>query len=977
MSKSSLSVVVGALLVGVLACLCVGQTVALTADKIRQGEAKQQQIKNQTQQVASQLGSIIEEFKRNGLDGDDVQVLGAIRSVLGKLSEKEMQRVIDLLQSARSVSDPGASRKHVAGAVTDQKFIVVQLRQLLLEYQRQQALYELSLRLAALAERQNGNLKVTVDLAKITQGRTGSQFDDNQRTSLQVQQAEQQALRDEANPLLSKLEGIARDSEGPTKDRLTKAMQLVKDSGLKPTFDSAIEDLKAGNLYRAAGSQKTIRDQLRELARLVAPPKDALAALKQAAAEIQKSIEQQKQLIDDTKKMDREREKLTPAELESRQADLVDKTDQTRKELQNIAPEAASQLKGAQEQMQEARADLNERRREPAVEKEKEALTKLEAAKSAVEEAIAKAEPAKEFGDKLAAAKELQARTRELIQKEEEIKQATKTNEGKQKELKAIAPKQGDVENQTRELQKDTAAEVPEAAQPMGDAAEQMDKSEKKLAKADDPKTAQEAQAAAIASLKQADEALGKRIGELEKAQAELAKLQDAREKVEKIIENQKGVELDTGKAAAAAAGAKELAEPQGKLARDTEQVRQEVADVAKDAAAPLGQAKQEMSDAKGKLEQNNAKGAQPPQKEAMADLFKAKDALDKRIEDLQKELGQEPQDGAALADAASRLEELKNDVGLAAEELAGDPSAMAKSLEEQQKDIAEALGEMSPDGGSPSEPLGQAKEAADKAAGELSRGQFAQAAKAMGQAQAGMQAAMKAQPAQQGEQAGADLPKLSKKQARLQKAAEQLASGQKPDVMQQAAQDLGEAAAEATDLAANDEGELPSGAAGAVEEAAQALTEAASAAGSANKPGAEASTAAAQAALAKASAALELAQAGLSGQMASAQAGQSQSQAQSKSPGQGKGEKPGKGQGKQGKKPGPATASRSTGNVGSRGGAPGEGVRRDEKGASAFIALPARDRAALTQSQSDKYPAEYAPAVEQYLRNLAEPDEK
>src|SRR5262249_47107470 len=257
--------------------------VLLPADQIRQGEAKQQQIKTQTQQVANQIDGIIDEFRRNALDGADVQVLEAIRSVLGKLSETEMKKVIDALQEARSDTSAASSQKAFAGAVAGQKNIVVQLRALLLEYQRQQALYDLSLRLAALAERQNGNLKAAVDLAKAADMRTGSQFDDTQRASLQVQQAEQQALKDEVNPLLVKLDALAKDAEGTTKERLNKALEQSKTGGLRPSLDSAVEELKGAVLYRAAGSEKTVRDQLRELARQVAPPKDRFAALEAAA----------------------------------------------------------------------------------------------------------------------------------------------------------------------------------------------------------------------------------------------------------------------------------------------------------------------------------------------------------------------------------------------------------------------------------------------------------------------------------------------------------------------------------------------------------------------------------------------------------------------------------------------------------------------------------------------------------------------
>ena len=54
-------------------------------DRLLQSELKQQQIQRTTQRVGDQLSSIIEEFERNGITGEDVKVLRAIRLVLGRL----------------------------------------------------------------------------------------------------------------------------------------------------------------------------------------------------------------------------------------------------------------------------------------------------------------------------------------------------------------------------------------------------------------------------------------------------------------------------------------------------------------------------------------------------------------------------------------------------------------------------------------------------------------------------------------------------------------------------------------------------------------------------------------------------------------------------------------------------------------------------------------------------------------------------
>ena len=63
----------------------------------------------------------------------------------------------------------------------------------------------------------------------------------------------------------------------------------------------------------------------------------------------------------------------------------------------------------------------------------------------------------------------------------------------------------------------------------------------------------------------------------------------------------------------------------------------------------------------------------------------------------------------------------------------------------------------------------------------------------------------------------------------------------------------------------------------------------------------------------------------------------------------------------------------------GAKGYEPGseEGVQRGSRAANAgrkpiFTNLPPRERAAIEQGQAEKYPEEYGPLVEQYLRNLA-----
>ena len=132
------------------------------------------------------------------------------------------------------------------------------------------------------------------------------------------------------------------------------------------------------------------------------------------------------------------------------------------------------------------------------------------------------------------------------------------------------------------------------------------------------------------------------------------------------------------------------------------------------------------------------------------------------------------------------------------------------------------------------------------------------------------------------------------------------------------------------------------------------------------------------------ASAASTLAQAGVGSESAMSKQGEGEGEGEGQ--GQGKGKGKGKGQGKgQGQGQGQAQANaqgqgsgqpspQGTGNKGNWDGTGGaDGPRQGATGSSSFTKLPSRDRAALQQSQAEKYPQEYGPLVEQYLRNLSD----
>jgi hypothetical protein len=979
-----------------LACLCLALVLAAApaarsrGDEPKSGPAeapfqqelfKQQQIKTTTKRVGDQLEGVIAEFDRNGISGEDVKVLRAIRGVLDKLSEKDMAVVLEYLQQSRAATDPAAATRSATEAFAGQKAIVVQLQQLVLEYQRQQALYEISLRLKELASRQSANMWLGVGLAKATEGKTSFiSFDENQRISLRYQQSEQNPLKDETAAILAKLARLsAETTDGPAAERSSAALQQAKDGGLAPALEAAAEELKEDKLklLSAIGNQKKARDQLREIARLLILSQDTADALKQAILELDRAIDAQRKVTADTqqtKKRDDADQRATD------QAIVVDDTDLIRKDIDSVAPIAAEHLRAATDRMQEARGHLSsnddaKQRVEQAVPRQEEALLQMRTARRALEEQLARLEELSQKPENtLAALKELQHQVRELIQQEESLKQEAAATDRKQ--LPAKAPRQGELKDKAQNLQARAASPSPTAAQSIGEAAGQMQKSQNSLAQEQNNAPAQQA---AIDALQRADQQLAQDIAELEQAQKDLAQIEEMLKKLVAIIEEQQSTQFATARQATRPMpeieAVKALALRQDALATNTAALQQESAALVPAASSHLGSAREHMMGAKADLDQTAPQPAQPKQREALTSLYLAKKEFENKINELRDKLGLPPaQDADGLAEAQKRIEEAQRQVSEARQQLQQAPPGVMETLQKQQQEIASALNELRQDAKNP-KAIAPAEQAASEAAQQLGKSDLPKAIDSMKAAQSSMQQAQ--QQGQQGQQGKgtASLSELGKQQAEIQKAAEALMTAQQ-NAPQSAMQDAAEALQQANDaispITAGALGQMPAGAQSALQSAQGSTAQGSAQAQAGQNSPAQQSAAAAAQALAQAQAALALAQAGIGSDAAMAQQGEGKGQGQGKGKGQGQGQgqtqanAQGRGKGQ----PSP----QGNGNVGNWDGTGGaDGPRQGTAGSSSFTRLPNRDRAALQQSQAEKYPQEYGPLVEQYLRNLSD----
>lgn len=820
---------------------------------LAQAEVGQQQLQATTSKVGAQLDAVLEEFSRNGIAGEEVQLLTAIRGLLGQLSDEDMARVIALVHDARAGGGVGDHRAQLLEAFSTQKSIGLKLRQILLQYQRQQELAGVAARLEELALRQHTAMRDTLGLALSVAGRKREWLAENHRISLQLQLSEQQSLNDEVTSLLERLKAWKGGEDEESDGRAAAVMEGAQSARLAFVMERLLADLGGGQLLSATGRQREARRLMRKVARDLLPPPDEIEALQAAVREVEGLLGRQEDTRGSTLQLPDRAPNLEP--LVRAQSELIDDTDELRASVAYLDSAAAEQVGAATSRMQEARGALDgpvaevRARKLQASTHQDLANARLESARRLLQAKIDTLEKQRlAAADPLSNLKQVREDVEELLKREQQLKADAAAVESQAEKLRSMAPPQGDLADRSADTATRAALDAPEAAEQIAAATAEMRKSQRSLG---DGRNHPGAQQAAIDALSKALATLDEKLAELAAAEKELAELEDLLARLIAVIEQQQGLIGETARLARKLEARKpgEMAKDQNALAAETRDIESKVPPSTPQAATYLGDAAVQMILSGNELGSGRPAEARPPQDEALVNLMRAKRELEDRLAQLKEMLGMPP-DEAALED-------------------------LAKMIKEAQQDVNEAM----------------SAEALDKAAKGLQK------------------AGQRIRPATSGRLGR--IPRMIR------------------DPLQAADQSLNEgaAAAESGDQAAT------SSEAGRAQEA-----------------------------LAAAAAALDLAMAGM-GQ----QPGQGEGQG-------GEGNQAGQGQGRgRGKMPG-SRSGKGTGDAGNFFGAGGaDGPKRGTTGTGRFIGLPARERAALLQSQGDRYPQEYAPMIEQYLKNLSD----
>ena len=872
----------------------------LPSEPIREAEQRQEQIGVQARNLVGALDTMLGEYERNNLGGDDAITVKSLRAQLERLSVAEMRTVVDLLQQARTVQNRGASAQTVADAYSAQKRISVEMARILAAHSRRAEAAELSKRLDELADRQARNLRDGIQIARMAQWPGGANLETMRNAQIEAQRGEQSAIAQEVQLASERLKKIAPDAgdADAQRDFQQTASRLKK---VEADAQNAVEQLKLGQIQPALGNEIASRDELRRVARAVAPRERGAEALRKAESELGKLIEEQTEVRNSTARHPVEKEfdkwiaeranSTDPAKvlgkdfkgqtleqlkankdvaakfnqetaqssavlgrIEDQQGELAIKNDFLGQDLADM-PKALDSLKNANRMMQEARTSLKGMNAPEAAARQTAALEKMTAARDEVRMRAEEAEMlAARGGDKTKNLEMLKNAVENLAREEAGVAKSDTPNRQQQADAGRRAEKMAE---RAKEL-------APMAAEAMKAAVENAKKSEQAMAATDLNKGREEAGQAAK-NLANAAQEIAKEMAKTEAAKQQAGDSMAALADLAKLIQQEQAIDLDSAKAAAL--GAKQsmeelarLAKSQAAIQEKTEEFKGSLDALQLAASQALTDALADMGAARSELEAGNARQGRLDAQKAVEKMLAAKSSMGKDLAEAMKQMGNDlPLNPEELAKAANQIQQALQDVkgaqdalakaaeqmGQKAAQSAAEAAMQAAEAAKQAATAAQMAGQQSEQAGNKqatqqSAAARQAAQAAQKAAQQAAQN----ASQAASQPGAEAMAAAKQAVEQAGEAAKAAMQAAEaagQAQASSQQSGNQQAA-QQAGQAQQSAMKAAQAAQQAQQMAANAAQSAQQGAQAAqqaMQQAAQQLSQAAQQAGQAAAQGA------------------------------------------------------------------------------------------------------------------------------------------
>jgi len=449
---------------------------AASSAAIGDKKADQARLKERTQQIIQQLDAIILEYERNGLVGDQVEDLKKTRLLLSNSSLEEMRKILNKLDQAQTAGSDSEARGFLMGAYSGQLAVLVQLRDMVNEYNQKRDVTAVPAILQELVQRQEGNMEAAISLAQSI--KPGKPLNEYHIASMDSQYEEQRDLAEQFNYVISTIEIIASNGDPETANLYKGALSFIQQKRIVGNLAGAREALDQNQAFSAVSYEKASLTGMKELIAYLTPKPPRSERLMQLAERLEKVIEEQTLIARDAEnKVSRLHDMNSIA---SHQGVILQESLSIYETAQVEAPDAAGPIYRGMSEMRKARRlmpDRDENTRRGAAVPALKAVSFLEEALGLLQQAAEEAaqqEQQQGQQDQQEQLADFAAKLQKLIQWQTALNVQTRRREKTGGDLAGLKTEQDRIRNSTNYLQKDAQASNPEPAEILGRAAIKM-----------------------------------------------------------------------------------------------------------------------------------------------------------------------------------------------------------------------------------------------------------------------------------------------------------------------------------------------------------------------------------------------------------------------------------------------------------------------------------------------------------------------
>ena len=436
----------------------------------------EESVRKQTDKIEAEINELVAELKLNGLDNADLTILSGASSHLKNLSQDDMQKVINALQSASMAAKDQDRQKSLVSAYKDQQSVSLQLKSLAADLAAQQSQKEIPSKLENLIARQSANIRETDTLGSTAPDKLSATL----KSTHEVVSAEQTAIGGEID-LLGKV--LAAKPDAPPADGTPDISKAVFDAlnggTIKDASASATQLTSAGPFPDAVTQQRAVRDALTSLLRIALSNVDAVSRLQDIKVQLTQIQSDQQDLGGVTQQA-----RLDGSTLAERQARIEDRTSVSNALLKSINQAASGQLDQIQTAMRQS-SDALAKAKNPAdtAPQQQVVVDGLKKTEALLDQQIAAAQQQESMSpaDKLAALQKLQG---QLDDAQKNPRTSASDLQKMQQDAAALSPQtSGKIADATDQLQK-PAPDQAAANQALAQASAIVQQQEKEIAQA-------------------------------------------------------------------------------------------------------------------------------------------------------------------------------------------------------------------------------------------------------------------------------------------------------------------------------------------------------------------------------------------------------------------------------------------------------------------------------------------------------------